>query len=247
MNQRNRGQVNILSDPSAVARGLADLFSNSAQTAMSEHGTFYVALAGGSTPRAAYELLAQAPLIETISWSDVYIFFGDERCVQVADPRSNYRMAHDAFLASVPIPPHNIHRMPGELPPKEGAQQYAATMRQDMGNAPRFDLLMLGIGKDGHTASLFPGVDPMTDDDQLIRATYSEETGTDRLTITPRVINNARTVVISAEGTEKAKVLAAARDGAYDPTKTPIQIVSPTNGELIWLVDHLAAGMLEKN
>ena len=246
MNQRNPGGIEILAGSVAVARALADLFSNCAQDAICERGAFYVALAGGSTPKAAYELLAQDPLIDEISWSDVYVFFGDERCVREDDPRSNYRTAHDAFLATVPIPSHNVHRMHGELPPTDGAAQYAKTIREDLGDTPRFDLVMLGIGTDGHTASLFPGVDPLTDDAQLVRATYSQETGTDRLSLTPAVINNARTVVVSAEGTTKAKAVAAAREGSYDPTTTPIQIVNPTDGELIWLVDHLAAGMLGK-
>ncbi|HEY5257708.1 MAG TPA: 6-phosphogluconolactonase [Candidatus Baltobacteraceae bacterium] len=243
--QRNVGRIDVFSDPAHIARALADLFSNCAQTALGDRGAFYVALAGGSTPRAAYELLAAQPLVDAISWSDVFVYFGDERCVFPDDPRSNYRMAQDAFLSTVPIPPKNVHRMPGELPPKDGAGQYAQAIRADLGDMPQFDLVMLGIGKDGHTASLFPGTDPTTDDAALVRATYSEETGTDRLSITPRVINNARTVVICAEGIEKAPAVAAAREGDYDPTKTPVQIVSPINGELIWLLDRLAAGMLK--
>jgi 6-phosphogluconolactonase len=244
--QRNLGRLTILPDPAQVARELADRFLTCATSAIRERGAFYVALAGGSTPRAAYELLAKEPLRDEIAWHDVFIFFGDERCVAPDDPRSNYRTAHDAFLARVPIPPDNVHRMRGELPPQEGAADYAQTIRHDLGDSLRFDLVMLGIGKDGHTASLFPGTNPMTDDAQFVRATYSQETQTDRLSITPCVINGARTVVIAAEGTEKAKAIATAREGDYNPTATPIQIVAPTDGELIWLIDHFAADMLEK-
>lgn len=246
MTPRNRGRLTVLADATQIARGLGDLFLNRAKSAIRERGAFCVSLAGGSTPRAAYELLAKEPLRDEVTWNDVFVFFGDERCVAPDDPRSNYRTARDAFLESIPIPAHNVHRMRGELPPQEGAADYAQTIRQNLGDSPRFDLVMLGIGKDGHTASLFPGTDPMTDDAQLVRATYSQETGTDRLSITPCVINNARTVVITAEGTEKAKAIATAREGDYNPTATPIQIVAPTDGELIWLIDHLAAGMLEK-
>jgi 6-phosphogluconolactonase len=244
LTERSVGRLDIFADPQALAHALAQLFTDVAGCALSERGAFWVALAGGATPLAAYALLAQKPLRDEICWKDVFIYFGDERCVEPTDPRSNYRSALQTFLDQVPIPQKNVHRMRGELPPQEAATSYARMMREDLGERPRFDLMMLGMGKDGHTASLFPGTDPTTDDAQLVRTTYSQETGTDRLTVTPRVINAARTVAIAAAGTEKASALAKARKGEYNPTGCPVQIVAPTEGELIWLVDKSAAGML---
>lgn len=241
---RNFGRVQIVEDAQELAGALAGFFNHTARAAVAERGAFYVALSGGSTPRAAYELLATSGGVGTIPWVDVFVYFGDERCVQPTDPRSNYFMAQETLLRQVMIPPHNVHRMRGEDPPAQAAVAYAQLLRSDCGQPPRLDLIMLGLGTDAHTASLFPGQDPMTGDRELVRATYSQETQTDRLTITPRVINNARAVVIAAEGSEKAQAVAAVREGNYDPTTFPAQIVSPHDGDFVWLLDRLAAGEL---
>lgn len=246
MSEREVGRLDVFEDTESLAKGLADLFVDVANEALAARGAFYVALAGGTTPRVAYELIARAPLNDEVSWSDVYVYFGDERCVLPNDPLSNYLMAKQALLDAVEIPERNVHRMHGEDPPAVAAAAYATILRSDCGDLPRLDFVMLGLGKDAHTASLFPGVDPLTDDAALVRHTYSNETQTDRLSITPRVINNARTVVVSAEGSTKAQAVADTREGAYDPTKHPAQIVAPTDGNLIWFVDKLAAGMLKK-
>jgi 6-phosphogluconolactonase len=238
------GRLEVFADAQRLAVALASLFSDTALAAITQRGAFYVALAGGSTPRAAYQLLATPRPRDRISWSDVFVYFGDERCVAPTDPLSNYLMAQETLLRNVPIPPHNVHRMHGEDPPAQAAAAYAQVLRADCGTVPRLDLIMLGLGKDAHTASLFPGGDPLTDDDLLVRPTYSQETQTDRLTITPQVINNARAVVIAAEGSEKASAVAAVRDGNYDPARFPAQIVSPRDGDFVWLLDKLSAGGL---
>jgi 6-phosphogluconolactonase len=224
---------------------LADIFVNTAQSAIAERGAFSVALAGGSTPKAAYALLAQEPRRMQVTWKDAFVFFGDERCVPPDDAQSNYAMASGAFLRDVGIPEPNVHRMRGEDEPAAAAASYARILRDDLGDLPRFDLILLGMGPDGHTASLFPGADPLTDDAQLVRAPYVEAAGMSRLTITPRVINAARRVVIATEGLQKAPALAAVRDGAYDPIRYPIQIVAPTDGRLTWIVDSDAASELK--
>jgi 6-phosphogluconolactonase len=242
---RNFGRLDVFPDTEALAQGLADFFVNASETAITERGGFYVALAGGTTPCAAYELLAQEPLVSRISWPDVYVYFGDERCVQPIDPLSNYLTARETLLDRIEIPAHNIHRMRGEIPPAEGAAEYAKILREDLADL-RFDLVMLGMGKDGHTASLFPGSDPLTDDDRLVRTTYSEATGTDRITITPMIINAARSIAMCTAGPEKAAALAHVREGEYNPTKYPAQIVAPSDGQYIWLVDELAVGMLKQ-
>lgn len=246
MTERNLGRLDVFPNADRLATALADLFVNEAETAQTERGAFYVALAGGTTPTAAYALLAMEPYVDRISWDDIFVYFGDERCVEPTDPLSNYKNAVDALLSHVPIPANNIHRMRGEIDPLEAATGYAKVLREDLGEYLCFDLLMLGLGKDGHTASLFPGTDPLTETDRLVRPTYSKETETNRLTITPTIINAARTVVIATEGPTKADAVAIAREGAYNPTACPAQIVDPAGGNLLWLMDELAAGMLTK-
>lgn len=246
MSGRPVGKIDVFATPEALARALAERFVDEAATAQTERGGFYVALAGGTTPTAAYRLLATPAFAERVSWDDVYVYFGDERCVGPDDPLSNYKNARDALLSLVPIPERNIHRMRGEIDRERAAEAYAAILREDLGEDLAFDLLMLGMGPDGHTASLFPGTDPLEDTDRLVKPAYSEATQTNRLSITPKVINAARSVVIATEGAPKAAALARAREGEYDPTACPVQIVAPASGDLLWLVDDLAAGMLTK-
>jgi len=240
-----RGELQVYPDSAALAQAAADLFVNVGQMAMADRGAFRVALAGGNTPRAAYELLAQEPRSLDLSWSDVYVYFGDERCVPPDDEQSNYRMARKAFLDAVPIPPHNIHRMRGEIDPGQAANEYASILRTDLAEPPRFDLVLLGLGPDGHTASLFPGTPPDTDDGALVRAVYAQSQMMWRITITPRVINLARTVAFQVEGSEKADVFAKVYQGPIDPTTYPAQIVHPSSGRLIWMADDLAAGLIK--
>jgi 6-phosphogluconolactonase len=238
--------MQIYRDPQALARALAELFIATGRMAAAERGAFRVALSGGETPRAAYELLGSEALREELSWSDVFIYFGDERCVPPTDELSNYRMAQRAFLEKVGIPHANVHRMRGEADPGQAANEYASILRTDMGDAPQFDLVLLGLGSDGHTASLFPGTPPDTDDDALVRAVYARTQMMWRVTVTPKVINLARTVAFAVDGAEKAEILAAVYQGPVDAVKYPAQIVRPVSGPLIWLVDELAAGMLKQ-
>ncbi|HET6275881.1 MAG TPA: 6-phosphogluconolactonase [Candidatus Cybelea sp.] len=241
-----RGELQIYRDPRALARALAELFIATGRMAAAERGSFHVALSGGETPRAAYELLAQEPLRDELSWSDVFVYFGDERCVPPDDEQSNYRMARRAFLDAVRIPPGNVHRIRGEIDPGHAANEYSSILRTDLGNVPHFDLMLLGLGPDGHTASLFPGTPPETDDAALVRAVYAESQMMWRITVTPEVINAARTVAFAVEGVDKAQILATVYDGPVDPVAYPAQIVRPASGRLIWLVDELAAGMLSR-
>jgi len=243
---RNPGEIHIYRDASAVSRALADIFVEISQTASADRGRFSVALSGGNTPRAAYELLAESPACDDVCWSDTYVYFGDERCVPPDDSQSNYHMAQETLLSKVPLPPKNVHRMRGEVDPKQAAEEYARVLVDDLGPTPQLDLVMLGMGPDGHTASLFPGNNPETDSDKLVRAVYAETQQMWRITLTPKVINAARNVVFAAEGATKAGTLAAVREGPYNPLQYPSQIVSPTNGRLIWLVDESAAGQLSK-
>ncbi|MBV8067794.1 MAG: 6-phosphogluconolactonase [Candidatus Eremiobacteraeota bacterium] len=240
-----RGDLQIYRDSAALAHALADLFVSVGRMAMAERGAFYVALSGGETPRAAYELLAGDEFRNELSWSDVFIYFGDERCVPPDDDQSNYRMAKQAFIDAVGIPHANVHRIHGEIEPGHAANQYASLLRTELGNAPSFDLVLLGLGKDGHTASLFPGTPPDTDDEAFVRAVYAPTQMMWRITFTPKVINLGRTVAFEVAGSAKAEILAAVYDGPINPVKYPAQSVHPLSGRLIWLVDELAAEMLK--
>jgi 6-phosphogluconolactonase len=237
---RARGDLRVFESPPEVAAAVADLFVSAANDAIRQRGGFFVALAGGRTPRAAYELLGADERREAIDWLRVHVYFGDERCVPPESAESNYRMAFEALLSKVPIPPRNVHRMHGEEQPPRAARAYAQKLVETMAELPRFDLLLLGMGADGHTASLFPGTDPRTDEDLLVRAPFVEQLGEHRLTLTPLVINNSRQVAIAVEGAAKAPALAAVRDGPYDPLRYPAQIVAPSDGKLQWLVDRAA-------
>jgi 6-phosphogluconolactonase len=242
----DRGEMHVYRDGPALARALADSFVANAGLAMAERGVFRVALAGGNTPRAAYQLLGQEPLRTEISWSDVFIYFGDERCVPPDDEQSNYRMVQRTLLDLVPIPPANVHRIRGEIDPGLAADEYASVLRADMGDAPHFDLMLLGLGDDGHTASLFPGTPPDTDDESLVRAVYSSSKMMWRVTMTPKVINMSHSVAFAVEGADKAQILAQIYQGPRDPLKYPAQIVQPSSRRLSWFVDALAAGMLRE-
>ena len=174
----------------------------------------------------------------------MHIFFGDERCVPADDPASNYKMASEAFLNSVPVLKENVHRIRAEEKPEQAAREYADLLIRSLGAAPVLDLVLLGMGADGHTASLFPGEDPNVDSASLVRAVYVAKLQTHRITMTPQAINAARRVVIAVEGLPKAPALYAVMRGPHDPVLHPVQIVSPRNGELTWLVDAAAGSEL---
>ncbi len=234
-------ELHVFRTPELLAQHLADAFVFSARDAIATRDAFTVALAGGNTPRDAYALLAQEPRRSRVHWDAVHVYFGDERCVPPEDPQSNYHTAKVTLLDAVPIPNAHVHRMRGEIAPEQAAIEYARILRDHLGDAPHLDLVMLGIGADGHTASLFPGENPLTDDDALVRAVYARSVAMWRLTLTPRVINGAHEVVIGVSGKEKAAALKTAREGPRDPTHFPAQIVNPPNGRVLWLVDAEAA------
>lgn len=236
------GELRVYPDPNALAQALAKLFIDRAQEAIATRGAFFVALAGGATPKAAYERLSQPPFANALDWKTVQFFFGDERCVPPENDRSNYKTAFDAFLQPLNIPSANIHRMRGEDDPHAGAAEYRGELTHALGEAPRFDLVMLGMGPDGHTASLFPGEDPLIESADLVRAVYSQSQSQWRITLTPQVLNAARTVVFAVEGAAKTASLAEVRQGPRNPTRFPAQIIAPSDGGLIWLADAAAAG-----
>ncbi len=239
---REAGTLYVYETPDDVAKALADLFIRHATSAIDSSGRFVVSLAGGTTPKATYSMFAKPPYASAIDWSAVDIFFGDERCVPPDNEQSNYKMAFEAFIGPLGIAGSQVHRMRGEDDPQHAAIAYRGVLFDELGERPSFDLVMLGIGPDGHTASLFPGEDPRAEDQEKVRAVYATSHAQWRLTLTPAVINAAQAIVFAATGAEKAMVIGTVRQGPYDPITLPAQIIAPTDGELIWLVDKTAAG-----
>jgi 6-phosphogluconolactonase len=237
--------VRVFPDPHALADAAARHIAESAQAAIDARGRFSIALSGGSTPRDLHARLASPPLVDQIDWSRVHVFFGDERCVPPDDEGSNFRMADETLLSKVPIPKQHIHRMRGELPPAEAAEDYARQLREFFGNEPpRLDLILLGMGDNGHTASLFPGLTAVHEQHRWVVAEYVEEVGMWRITLTPVVLNLAREVLFLVAGAAKAHMLRQVLEGPHQPDERPAQIVRPVPGDVIWLVDAAAAAEL---
>jgi 6-phosphogluconolactonase len=241
--------IEILKDGDALALRVADLFALAAQESAAARPRFAVALSGGETPRALYKLLARQQFSQKVPWRRTHLYWGDERCVPPGDSASNYGMAREAFIKHVPIAPENVHRMRGEELPEEAAQEYDAELRRLAAQArprvdvPVFDLVLLGLGSDGHTASLFPHSDALTVEDQFAVATSAPD-GTPRLTVTAPVINAARRVWFLVSGAEKAGMVAEVIEGLRVPNAVPAQGVAPVHGSLTWFLDQAAASEL---
>ena len=238
-------EIIIVADAGTLAHEAARRFTDIAREAIESRGRFSVALSGGSTPGALFTLVAEAPYRERIPWAEVHLFWGDERCVPAGDPGSNYHMADKALIARVPIPAENVHRIRGELAPEAAARAYDNTLRDFFcGPYARFDLVLLGLGADGHTASLFPGSPGLEDRDRLAHAVTAiyEDRPTQRVTLTPAAINTARHVLFLVSGSAKAEIVRAVLEGSGE--QFPAQQVQPAAGALTWLLDEDAAGLL---
>lgn len=240
-----RGEVRVCADLAEISREAARLFCDLSRQSVQQSGRFAVALAGGSTPKTLYRLLAEPGFRERVDWNRVHLFWADERCVPPTDPDSNYGMVRDALLAHVQVPEANLFRMRGEDPPAVAAAAYERILRTQfrLGAAgwPRFGLVLLGLGDDGHTASLFPGSAAVTVEDRLVAPNYVKKLDVHRLTMTFPVINHAANVVFLVSGPSKRAALKAvlAEDG--DAAKFPARRVNPVNGRLVWIVDKDAA------
>jgi 6-phosphogluconolactonase len=241
--------IEILKDTDAVALRAADLLAMAAQEAAAARGRFAVALSGGESPRAMYRLLARQQFSQKIPWRRVQLYWGDERCVPPDDEAGNYAMARDAFIKHVPISDANVHRMRGEDVPEEAAKAYDAELRglaaqeRPRSEVPVFDLVLLGLGTDGHTASLFPHSDALAEEERFCVATQKPD-GTPRLTVTAPVINAARRVWFMVTGAKKAGMVAEVIEGLRVPMAVPAQGVAPVHGTLTWLLDEAAAAEL---
>src|SRR5579862_4507932 len=230
--------IRILSTPQELFAAAAEEVVKATNEAVAARGRFTIALSGGSTPKSLYNLLATNARA-TLPWDRMFFFWGDERHVPPDDPDSNYRMADEAMLSKVPVPPGNIFRLQAENPDADGvAAAYEQTLRKffqlEAGGVPRFDLILLGMGPDGHTASLFPGTAGLKERSRLVIANWVEKLKTHRLSLTLPVLNAARCVAFLVSGTDKAAVLKAVLEDDVPGEQYPSKLVKPSNGELIW-------------
>jgi 6-phosphogluconolactonase len=238
----------ICRDAEELARKAAEQFVALAGAAIVRSGRFTVALSGGSTPRALYSLLGSADYRERVDWRCVHLFWGDERCVPPDHAESNYRMVHEALLSRISIPAANIHRLAGEKEPRVAANEYEEELRRFFalapGQIPRFDLILLGLGEDGHTASLFPGGEALKENERLVATAYVERLKAHRLTLTLPVINAAAQVSFLISGQSKRPIVDAILRSAADSFSYPAARVSPSDGQLTWLITVDAIGNL---
>jgi len=244
----------VLPTAAALAEDAAHRFAAAARDAVQSRGQFVVALSGGATPRGLYARLAAPPYASTVPWSQVQVLWGDERCVAPDEPTSNYRMVREALLDHVPIPAENVHRMRGEGVPAEAAQAYERTLRTVLRTprgpprevpGARIDLILLGLGDDGHTASLFPGAVDVPDGEAWVVARYHVPTSLWRVTLTPVLINAAAEILFLVSGEGKAAIVHRVLEGPRRPSGLPAQLIAPTSGRLRWLLDAAAARDLE--
>ena len=258
--------VFVLPDAAALALAAANAILEEARRAALERGRFTIALAGGSTPTPVYRLLAAPPFAESMPWAQTEVFWGDERCVAADDPRSNERMAREALLDHVPVPAERVHPMRcggaavasagdahaggapgGDAPSQEAAAQraardYEAMLRSTLGEDGGIDLVLLGLGDDAHTASLFPGAEVLDEREQWVAAAVSgAEDRLWRVTLTAPFINRARMVLFVVSGAPKAPAVRRVLQGEGDPHQLPALLIRPTSGRLLWLLDDAAA------
>jgi 6-phosphogluconolactonase len=244
--QKSNHEVLIFPGAAELAREAARRFAEQAEACAKYAGRCAVALSGGSTPKAMFQILAEKPYADTIPWRSIYFFWGDERCVPPDHADSNYRTADETLLSQVPIPRENIFRIPAEDEDHErAAANYSETLRKFFGEErPSFDLVFLGMGADGHTASLFPGTRALHVNDRIAVANYVEKFQSWRITLTAATINRARNIIFLVAGADKAPALKEVIEGPRNPELYPSQLIEPSNGSLLWMVDEAATKLL---
>jgi 6-phosphogluconolactonase len=243
-------EVQILPDAAAIARRAAERIIESAAAAVKERGVFTISLAGGSTPKTLYTLLATDPAFKSkMPWDKTQFFFGDERHVPPDDSESNFRMANESMLSKLSLKPEQVLRIKAEYDDAEkAAKEYEQTLRSSFklsdGQLPRFDVLLLGMGDEGHTLSLFPGTKALHDNGRLVMSNWVGKFFTTRITTTAPVASNSALVIFMITKADKALALKAVLEGPYEPEQLPSQLIQPKNGKLLWLLDTTAASKL---
>lgn len=239
--------IRVLNDPEALALEAARIFVQQAQFSVNRRDRFCAALSGGHTPGRLYDLLAGPPFLDKVPWARTHIFWGDERCVPADDKENNALMARQALLDHVPVPQDQIYPILCHEAPAKSAEQYRDLLYDFYaGGFPVFDMVLLGLGENGHTASLFPYDEILKDQDAWTSSVYVEEQDMYRVTLMPAVINRARLVMFLVSGDSKASVLKEVIDGPTDPFRLPAQLIRTESGELVWLVDEAAAARLDE-
>jgi 6-phosphogluconolactonase len=236
--------VQILSDLEAISHEAASLFVNASRNSIAARKKFAAAISGGSTPRRLYALMSAAPYCDQVDWQKVHFFWADERCVSKEDEASNFKVAFDRLLSKVPIPEGNIHRIKGEEEPEKAARDYEADIRNFFGvsGLPVFDLVLLGMGEDGHAASLFPGSESLEEKVRLAVPVHLGKPNWNRITLTLPVLNNAAQIIFLVAGSSKATVLSEILRDGEKRREFPAGRIRPVQGKVIWLIDREAAG-----
>lgn len=237
--------IRVYPDYELLSQAAAEFFVAQARSAIEERDAFFVCLSGGNTPRRAYQILTDPRHRDQVDWQKVHVFWGDERCVPPDDPKSNERMAWRALLDHVPIPSGQVYPIRCADSPQMAAQKYETLLHARFGpGETAFDLIFLGLGENGHTASLFPDTAALEEQKNWVAAVYVREQDLYRVTLTAPVINMAKKIVFLVSGEDKAAVLKEVLEGPSNPFHLPAQLIKPADGELIWLVDNKAGRLL---
>jgi len=244
--EKSNGKIEVLPDLEALSLRAASIFVSASRDSIVTKKRFAVAISGGSTPRRLYMLLGSEAYRHRVDWPRVHLFWADERCVPKEDEESNFRTAFDALLSKVALPDKNIHRIKGEEAPDKAAGDYEEEIRRFFGESerPRFDLIMLGMGEDGHTASLFPGSKSLEETVRLAIPVYLEEPKKNRITLTLPVLNDADQILFLVTGPSKAAVLSEILGDGEKKKGFPAGLIRLAHGNITWLIDHEAAGKL---
>ncbi|MEO7309124.1 MAG: 6-phosphogluconolactonase [Chitinophagaceae bacterium] len=238
-------KLEVFQTEDAITKAAAAFIIALAEKSVAEKGRFTLSLSGGQTPENLYSLLAEPTYSERMPWKNTYIFWGDERCVPANDKQNNANMAKTLLLDHIDIPAININPIPVDVAPARAAEAYEIIIKKFFGEAiPRFDLILLGLGENGHTASLFPGTDVVFENTRLIKEVYVAEQNMFRITMTPGLINNAHNIIFLVVGESKAAILKTILSGARQPDKFPAQIIKAKDGSLYWFIDKNAAALL---
>ncbi|MBK9983653.1 MAG: 6-phosphogluconolactonase [Saprospiraceae bacterium] len=247
MTKQSPYNLSIFQTVDELNHAAAEFIIVSASASLAAHGKFVIALSGGQTPQKIYSLLAEPAFRKKLDWTKIFIFWGDERCVPLNDVRNNAHQALSVLLDKVPIPPGNIHRIKVNLSPKEAAMHYQRELQHFFGKNPkRFDLILLGLGDNGHTASLFPGTSILDNKNSGVESLYVEEDKMHRVSMTAPLINQAHKILFLVTGPQKAGVLNTVLNGPFQPALYPAQLINPVDGELFWMVDQSAASQLDE-
>ncbi len=239
--------LNVFKDLKTLGRSLAEWIVADILRTLKQKDRYNLVLSGGNTPKGLYKILSEAPFKDKVQWEKIHFFMGDERYVPFEDDRNNGKMAYETLLNHVPVPKSNVHLMDTSLSPEASAGAYEKMLQAYFKDAhTTFDLVLLGMGDDGHTLSLFPGTEVIQEEQKWVAAPFVKAQDMYRITLTKSIVNRAESIVFLATGAKKATVLKKVLEGAYEPDKYPSQVIKPENGELYWYVDEAAASELQK-